>query len=393
MAGQTVLEHERHYPALDGLRGIAILMVMMSHFAIYIESTNATFRAAMRIAERGWLGVDLFFVLSGFLITRILIGMRETEQSIWVFYARRVLRIFPLYYAVLLLVVVVSPALAHLLFDRHISTQHTAWLWLYLSNIPLTFHQLPCPRSELFGVDHFWSLAVEEQFYLVWPLVVLRYPPRTAMTAAWAMLPIGLAIRFYLTHAGVLSTNADFFSPVRAYGLCIGALLAMGLQSRSSAEASRLGWLLLALSAAVTVLLFFVRKVLGIEILPGADHLTTATFFASVIAVSVGSTAGAATINSFLSLGALRWFGRRSYGLYVWHALVQGMVIRMVREHRPAPRGMVDDAITIVLCFAVACALSTMSWHLLEKPFLALKRHFAYERGSPVVRQAAVERP
>jgi peptidoglycan/LPS O-acetylase OafA/YrhL len=391
MAGRLVIKPEQHYPALDGLRGIAILMVMMHHFAIYIESPNATFRAAMRIVERGWLGVDLFFVLSGFLITRILLSMREAEQSIWVFYARRVLRIFPLYYAVLLLTIVLTPALAQVLFDRNISSHHTTWLWLYLSNIPLTFPQLGSVRSDLFGVSHFWTLAIEEQFYLLWPLVVLRGAPRTAMAVAWAMLPIGLVIRAYLIRAGVPSINADFFSPVRAYGLCIGAILAMGLRSRSSAYSSRLGWILLLLSATVTVLLFFLRKALGVEILPGADHLTMATFFASVIAVSVGSTTAAAPLNSFLSLPALRWFGRRSYGLYVWHALVQSIVIHAVRANRPAPRGMTDDVITIVLCFVVACVLSTISWHLLEKPFLSFKRHFAYERHSLTVRQAAAE--
>jgi peptidoglycan/LPS O-acetylase OafA/YrhL len=157
-------------PALDGIRGIAILCVMLYHFTFYggIEPTLIVDKVYYHTALVGWFGVDLFFVLSGFLITGILYDTASAPQYFRNFYARRVLRIFPLYYGTLAvffflipLVIDISDTFEELLRDQ-------LWYWSYLVNVQIALEYWP----SFFALGHFWSLAVEEQFYLVWPLVV-----------------------------------------------------------------------------------------------------------------------------------------------------------------------------------------------------------------------------
>src|SRR5579885_3225639 len=152
-----------HIPALDGLRGIAILLVLWFHFRGYLGGEPIQCTLAI-IGEFGWIGVDLFFVISGFLITRILLQTKEKPDYFRSFYTRRALRIFPLYYASLAVLF-----LAPMSFMSHsLPVAHDRlWFWIYLANWNPLFEQIR-PGS----AAHFWSLSVEEQFYLVWPLLV-----------------------------------------------------------------------------------------------------------------------------------------------------------------------------------------------------------------------------
>jgi peptidoglycan/LPS O-acetylase OafA/YrhL len=163
-------------PTLDGLRGVAILLVLLSHLTLYSEMSTTTLldRAYQRATLAGWVGVDLFFVLSGFLITGILLDLKGSSRFFRTFYARRVLRIFPLYYAFLAIFYIALPQLLsskdqvlRLLADQK-------WYWLYLQNLQMARDGWPVPKY----LAHFWSLAVEEQFYLIWPLGVLKYGRR-----------------------------------------------------------------------------------------------------------------------------------------------------------------------------------------------------------------------
>lgn len=152
-----------HIQALDGVRGLAVVMVFLDHASNHLHpSSNAALEWARRICSTGWFGVDIFFVLSGFLITTILLEARSTENFYKVFYARRFLRIAPLYYGVLFLALLLEPGLH--LFRRH---EGQIWYWLNLSNLPTAFNPY-----RLGFLLHFWSLAIEEQFYLVWPTIV-----------------------------------------------------------------------------------------------------------------------------------------------------------------------------------------------------------------------------
>jgi peptidoglycan/LPS O-acetylase OafA/YrhL len=175
-----------HLPALDGLRGLAVSMVLVFHFVGQMLPTNALERAIVGVTKHGLLGVDLFFVLSGFLITGLLYEAHDKPHYLRNFYMRRVLRIFPLYYGVLALVFFVAPLIPPLrgptldyLLDRQ------AWAWLYGINVYLAGHE----EWSFSYLNHFWSLAVEEHFYLFWPFLVLLLARRPR-----ALIAVSLAI-------------------------------------------------------------------------------------------------------------------------------------------------------------------------------------------------------
>ncbi|MBV8281847.1 MAG: acyltransferase, partial [Candidatus Eremiobacteraeota bacterium] len=159
-----------HMPALDGVRGLAILMVLLVHFlADLLPTTNSVEHAIVYVAGYGTYGVDLFFILSGFLITGILYDASDKTFYFYNFYMRRFLRIFPLYYGVLALLFFVAPLIPRL---QGATLNHLVgrqgWAWLYGVNIYTAIQG----EWNLSFINHFWSLAVEEQFYLFWPMVV-----------------------------------------------------------------------------------------------------------------------------------------------------------------------------------------------------------------------------
>jgi len=156
-------EKEKHVPVLDGIRGLAILLVLIHHFAIAGVTLPDSFpgRVAQGLTQSAWIGVDLFFVLSGFLITGILYDTRESLNYFRAFYARRFLRIFPLYYGFLFVVMAFTRPL-------QIDWGGRQFLYLtYLDNALIVKHVFSQPLSPFFNLNYLWSLAVEEQFYFV----------------------------------------------------------------------------------------------------------------------------------------------------------------------------------------------------------------------------------
>jgi peptidoglycan/LPS O-acetylase OafA/YrhL len=165
-AADSSIAARAHIPALDGLRGIAILLVIPHNADIFSQSAPWLWPIAL-VAHAGWIGVQLFFVLSGFLITRNLLDTRRDANYLRSFYVRRALRIFPLYFLTLFVGLVVLPHVVQFSPGALASHHNQVWLWTFLSNWAQPY------GLEVSGFSHFWSLAVEEQFYLVWPFVVL----------------------------------------------------------------------------------------------------------------------------------------------------------------------------------------------------------------------------
>jgi peptidoglycan/LPS O-acetylase OafA/YrhL len=193
--GNATAFKPRHVPALDGLRAIAVLMVLLCHFQL------ATPHWIWRVLHQGGFGVYLFFVLSGFLITRILLSEKNKPAYFRNFYARRTLRIFPLYYGVLalqfwvLLPIFPTP---RILADAH----YQGWLWAYGYNILTAVKGHFVFSSDWMWLGHFWSLAVEEQFYVVWPFIVLALGRETLLKLCIGIVALTPILRLVFYAAG-----------------------------------------------------------------------------------------------------------------------------------------------------------------------------------------------
>lgn len=365
-------------PVLDGLRGVAILLVLFLHLGPSspwtVTPTALIDRLYLRTAQTGWMGVDLFFVLSGFLITGILYDTKASAHYFRQFYARRVLRIFPLYYAALALFLIVLPTLRP---DHWVARDLQAdafWFWTYLYNMKVSFSGFS-PTSAL---GHFWSLAVEEQFYLIWPFVVLWLGRRHLLATCAALIVIALLCRIALA-ATDLVVLPDVWMPARMDALGVGAFIAVYSRTEGGMEhLARWARPTVAI-AAVPLCVLFVLNV-GLATI---GHTLLALFFGATLVVALTSKPASVT-ERVLSSRILGFFGRYSYALYVFHhpllwfkpALIggfTGVIAPVLGSQLPG------YLLWLVVATTVSIALALVSWHLIENPFLSLKRFFPYQ--------------
>jgi peptidoglycan/LPS O-acetylase OafA/YrhL len=371
-----------HIPALDGVRGIAILLVLIFHFSVYghglIPSGLFIDRLYYRVAGAGWIGVDLFFVLSGFLITGILYDAKESEHYFRNFYARRVLRIFPLYYGALVLFLVVLPWLRADHSGLASMARDGGWYWSYLSNVKIARDDWP----QFGAIGHFWSLAVEEQFYLLWPALVFALNRRQLQIACLVGVIAALAVRVALIAQGN-NTAAFVLTPARIDALALGAYLAVtargpgGLQRLSPLALPAAGLL------SLSVLIIFVvrRGFAGYDPVILTIGLTILTcLFGSVLVLALTLTRGTLVARAFDS-SFLSFFGRYSYGIYVFHHPIlffkPGLIPLAIL---PAPFGsqLLRQLVFLVIATTVSVGIAFTSWHLFENQVLKLKSLFPY---------------
>ena len=377
----TSPENHRHYPGLDGLRALAVLMVLFQHYV----SVPAQ-------ALWGWTGVRIFFALSGFLITGILYDTRHRQHRWSAFYARRTLRIFPLYYGLLLLAVLLYPI-------ARWSLSSSYWLWpFYVQNFA-RFYWPPAqvvtghldhlystrfvdPLLRLrFG--HFWSLAVEEQFYLFWPLVVFAVQRReTLMKICLGVILVTPLIRFICAFT-VSTTWLEFgfqerFTFVQFDALLMGAFFALWLRGPHPDLTSLAKRLLLAL-----VLTFGVTEILCSRIYhhfldPSIGHPIFGSIGLSCVdlwgAVLVILAIDSGTwFSRAMEISALRQLGKVSYGFYIFHDLLHDFYSQSLHHfHIYDPHGLSSCFVALVS----TTLLANVSFYAFEQPFLRLKRHF-----------------
>jgi peptidoglycan/LPS O-acetylase OafA/YrhL len=328
----------------------------------------------------GATGVDLFFVLSGFLITGILFDSLADPGYFRKFYARRTLRIFPLYYGVLFALMLLTPWLG-------IQWHGMNWVLLfYLQNWWTAFYQFQ-PGAGL-SVGHFWSLAIEEQFYLVWPLAVFFLRDKKRLLWTCAALSCGsLALRAFLAfdHRSYLIINGNTLC--RADSLLIGAALALALRSRLHDFVLRSArGVFLAVVAIVASL-----NLAGIVVeghpnwLPAFDRSYLSVRYTLVAVASAALIAWClrpSMLRRCFESRLLRFFGKYSYGLYILHFVALGFLIKTFRGWIAlvTPNKLTGVVGAGLLSLLVALAAAYASYNLYEKQFLRLKRYFDYDR-------------
>ncbi|TMI72346.1 MAG: acyltransferase [Bacteroidetes bacterium] len=351
-----------YYPALDGLRGIAILLVICCH--------NLNFLPHFKL---GWVGVDLFFVLSGFLITDILLVTKGSKNFLQNFYIRRILKIFPLYYGVLLLFFVIAPMLQGLQIQYHYYKTDQPMLWLHLNNWLSIIHIRPADSMLL---NHFWSLSVEEQFYLLWPFFILAIN-NTRVLAQIAVLI--LVTCFLCRYSSWLMfgngyTNFFFQYMTRMDGLCIGSLIAIWRMDSYAETKKRLTQLAVSV-AGVSIVLFVLSKSLlpGMPVFPFIGYTVVAVLFGVIVFLAIWKRS--LVSGFFLENKLIKYIGRISYGLYVYHwpVLCLFKIYLIDRLVNGGNTYYTSYAVVSLLALGVAVILSILSYHLFEKKMLALK--------------------
>ncbi|HEV2228800.1 MAG TPA: acyltransferase [Steroidobacteraceae bacterium] len=374
-----------HLPALDGVRGLAILAVLLFHFVTPPNPKGPVDAAITWLFAYGALGVDLFFVLSGFLITGILYDSRADPAYFRNFYMRRVLRIFPLYYGVLVVVFFVVPAIPALQGSEIAGLRNEqAWAWLYGVNVYLAIHG----GWVLSYLTHFWSLAVEEQFYLVWPLIVwlLAAKPRLLLSFPLAAALASFGSRVVASLLGVNLVATTVLTPFQLDSLAIGGFLAIYLrQPHGEARTRRLIVPMTLTGIGLLLLQFGVRHFT--EYGSALQSLRSGAFRLLLAALLLQALVAPASSgwSRFFRSGPMIILGKYSYGLYVYHHFFSYYFAKHGTELALASAigsHLAALVIQTVGGMAASMAIAWLSYEYFEKFFLQLKR-FWPSSGTP----------
>lgn len=378
---ETSADHSTYsyMPVIDGLRAIAILLVLWYHAPFLFQQLPqfsdqhnpwASLGSFWAMSLGGWIGVDLFFVISGFLITLILIRAGSTSASLFAFWARRALRILPL----AVLYVGVLAALVALGDPLHIVPNFDAWPWyaFYLGNIHIALY-----GWQPLAIMILWSLAIEEQFYLAWPFLVRMYNARYVLFCSVGLIILAPVVRT------VVFSAADYpatyvLTVCRLDALACGALIAV-LYSSTNTEYT----LIESCKKLRTPALAMIVIALLVPFSPSFPQ-TRPWFFTvfgySLLALSfavllVTSVATQGPLKQLLTSRILTFIGRRCYGLYLWHVLAAGLTTVMLQRWEVGFYGH------ITLWLIILVAMASGSWLFFEEPILRLKRFVPYEQS------------
>jgi len=370
-----------HMPALDGVRGLAILMVMALHFIGGVPPADRIEDVIVGVTNYGSYGVELFFVLSGFLITGILYDARNDPYYFRNFYMRRVLRIFPLYYGVLALVFFVAPLIPLLrgpTLDYLVERQ--GWAWLYAVNVYIALNG----QWSFSYLDHFWSLAIEEHFYLFWPLVVfaLARRPRALIAVSLTLAFGAMLARLTGSLMGLSWWTTYTLTPFRLDGLALGGFIAV--MARQPGGLERLTRALPLTAAAIgglTAATFVWTRLVsreGLEMILPVRAALILLLLACLMLWALIAPERSGTSRFFRSR-AMVFLGTYSYGLYVYHHFISYYLTSNRTDLTLANwlgSHLAAVALQAALGMSASLAIAYLSYELFEKRFLRMKRRF-----------------
>jgi peptidoglycan/LPS O-acetylase OafA/YrhL len=356
----------KYHKELDGVRAIAVFMVIFFHFFFELNLPPLL----TKVANFGRTGVSLFFVLSGFLITRILIATKESPNYFSSFYVRRSLRIFPLYYFFLSLIFIIIPLISGKPFAPF---NLQVYCWTYLQNFALAF------RWDQVGPRHLWSLSVEEHFYLFWPLLIYLLSFRKIVGAIVFIVVMAFVVKYIMI---VHDYASYYFTFARMDELAMGALLAVLEIKNKLIDKNANKFLLMSVICAIPAIallgIFTDMNNPFIQIIK--YNLLVFTFWGMIAYVI--SLRDTCWVKRFLRTRPMVFSGKISYGLYIYHPLC----IATIWSFSPKMNLALIFVIAVGFIFLAASA----SYYLFELNFLKLKRFFECKKEKAIQSENSV---
>jgi peptidoglycan/LPS O-acetylase OafA/YrhL len=381
------------FPALDGLRGLSVLGVLANHLGLQTPPESIALYPLYWFSEAGWIGVDVFFVLSGFLITGILMTNREAPNYFGAFYAHRALRILPLYYGLLFTIFVVSP-LVNPAIGSFAGQSRSYWLfysnaWILRDLGLLSIYWIPV-------LSPTWSLAVEEQFYIAWSLAVRFLPVRRLVTIAVLIIPLGMALRCALLEWSTWNvpqylSRISFFTLTHLDGLCVGVLLSIAVRYNRTDIAirfARLWWLFIAGASTI----FIADHALAPKI-PNSSGPIMLRVGLTVVALAAGSVVAHGLlidgwVRKLFDGKAISRIGVYSYCIYLFHLPIAATLLWLFPSAKSTfgPVGLFAAETSLTIAFAAA------SFRFFESPIRSRKNRYPYwDAAEPSIPERGME--
>ena len=374
------MNRNKHILVLDGIRGLAIILVIFAHFVredFLLKNFQVYGIIITKFSLMGLTGVSLFFVLSGFLITGILLDAKEKENFFRNFYARRVLRIFPLYYMSLLLIFSILPQIINFSEQSIFLKEHQIWLWTYLSNFP-TIAGI-WNRSDQFALGHFWSLSVEEHFYLLWPFIIYLTDIKKLKLICKIIIIIsliaGVSSSLIMNDSNFLSWTTITFSGA----LALGALLAIYKKEHGSlVKLSKISRYWLLVFGILFLIIGFIPRRYNPDLRSILAHEVSWFFYAGLIVYIINLNFTNFIYRVFTNK-LLLFFGKISYGIYVYHGILMPLFEKNLNVELMS-EGIGSPILALIVYYLVIIGalllISWISWVLIENQILKLKSYF-----------------